>query len=86
MLIYAWIKNLSYSKQIQELLEQNNYSKEKFMSKNVIFYKMAFGKFINRMNGGYEMIMEIKLWKSNASIKQKFYCFEDFTNYWPFSV
>ena len=60
MLIHAWGKNLSYSKQIQQLLEQENYSKEKSTSENVIFfYKMAFEKFINRMSRGYEMIWKL---------------------------
>ena len=38
MLIHAWIKNLSYSKQIQYLLEQKNYSKEKYTSKNFFMF------------------------------------------------
>ena len=85
MLIRARIKNLSYSKQIQQLLEQKNYSKKKSLSKNIFDFltKWHFEKSINRMNEGY---MEIKLWKLSACIKQKFYCFEDFTEPLAFFV
>ena len=55
---YTQFKNLSCSKQIQELLEQNNYSKQKSTSKNIFhaFKKWHFLKFTNRMNGAYERI------------------------------
>ena len=46
------------------------------MSKTFFFFffkKRHFEKFINRMNGGYEMI-----WKLSTCIKQKIYCFKDF--------
>ena len=76
MLTQAWIKNLSYWKQIQQLLEQKNYCNEKSTSKNEWHFE-NFENFINRMpnrmNGGYEMT-----WKLSAFIKRKFYCFEDF--------
>ena len=57
MFIHAQIKNLSYLKQIQQLLEQKNYSKEKSMSKK--YFSCFCKKFINRMNGGYEMIWKL---------------------------
>ena len=58
---------------ISHLKEQKNYSKEKSISKNTFefFTKWHFEKFINIINGGYEMI-----WKLSACIKHKF-CFED---------
>ena len=39
-----WIKYLSYFKQISQLLEQKNYSKEKSTSKNIFFFETAFWK------------------------------------------
>ena len=67
---------------ISHLKEQKNYSKEKSTSKNIseCFIKWHFEKFINIMNGGYEMI-----WKLSACIKHKF-CFEDSTKLLAFFV
>ena len=54
--LHAWIKNLFETNSIAigtyELLQ------EKSMSQNIFhfFTKWHFEKFINRMNGGYEMI------------------------------
>ena len=61
MFIQAWIKYLSYSKQIQWLVEQRNYSRERSTSKNIFhfFKKWQFEKFINRMNGGYQMMWKL---------------------------
>ena len=67
---------------ISHLKEQKNYSKEKSTSKNIYecFIKWHFEKFINIINGGYEMI-----WKLSACIKHKF-CFEDSTKLLAFFV
>ena len=74
----------------KELHQRKIYVKKHFFLQNGIL------KFVNRVNGGYKIIvctppsaggwtsnhgdnMEIKLWVLSASIKQKCYCFEDFT-------
>ena len=44
------------SDQKSKLLEQKNYSKEKYTSKKCHFFtKWHFEKFINRMKGSYEI-------------------------------
>ena len=59
MLTHARIKNISYSKQIQYLLEQKD-CKEKSTSKNVIFFtEWHFEQFVNRMNESYEVILKL---------------------------
>ena len=61
LLLHAWTKNISCSKQIQWLLEQKNYSKEKSTSKKnfSFFTKWHFEKFINIMTGCYERIWKL---------------------------